>query len=105
MPCLTHVLTRQPEAADGSGSAARTSPLERAARSRANTSRASARSALAPATTRAAMSSVKVAFTGLTPLGCRCCLGEETQRLEHRPDLRTRGIPRRHHRQAVGLLQ
>ena len=44
VPCLTQVLTRHPDAADASGSAARTTPCDRASRSAANAARISSRS-------------------------------------------------------------
>src|SRR4029077_11468048 len=57
IPCLTHVFTRQPTGDDGSGSAARTSPADSAARRSTNIARADSLSAEAPASTRAATSS------------------------------------------------
>src|SRR5437870_3701327 len=51
MPCFTQALTCHPTADDRSGSAARTSPADNAARSRSNIARADSLSAFAPAST------------------------------------------------------
>src|SRR5438874_288982 len=63
MPCFTQVFTRQPIGLEASGSAARTSPEESAARRRANAARAAARSADAPAATRDVISVSSISVT------------------------------------------
>src|SRR3954471_23902464 len=49
IPCFTHVFTRQPTGDEASGSAARTSPADSAARSFSNIARADSLSADVPA--------------------------------------------------------
>src|SRR5450432_2986085 len=99
MPCFTQRLTRQPIGLDASGSAARTWPDDNASRSRANTARASSRSADAPAATRLLMS---VSSMRLRSLASRLALHEghvqEPERFQHVENLLLRLRLRRHHR-------
>src|SRR5688572_27872189 len=67
MPCFTHALTRHPDAADGSGSAALASPVLRALRRSKNAFLASSLPALVPAENIAAIVAANAVIHGLRP--------------------------------------
>ena len=107
MPCFTQVLTRQPVGADASGSAARTRPADSSSRSCANTD-----SALALVCRRALLIQPLDVFRQLAAPPNRSRAHPGGRHLSATPsslstfsDLRARFRARRHHRQAVGLLE
>src|SRR5688572_13801343 len=67
MPCFTQALTRQPDAVDGSGSAALASPVLRTLRRSKNAFLASSLPALVPAENIAAIVAANEVIHGLRP--------------------------------------
>src|SRR5580765_988460 len=104
MPCLTHAFTRQPEGLAASFSAARTRPAESSARRRANASRATVRSALAPAEASASMSSFSIGEGTARPALHQGGF-QQIQTFQHLQNSFARFLLRRAHRQAIDLFE